>query len=76
MLTKHQKEIDDLLVENYKLKKEKKRLEEIISKGSKSVLEKILNPQEKLKLTRKLDEDRIIERIKNMEEWFEKLNKK
>ena len=69
-LTKHQKEIDELSLENYKLRKEKKRLEDTINKGG--IRGKFLNHEDdKIKLNRKLDEDRIIEEVKSMKEWFE-----
>jgi vacuolar-type H+-ATPase subunit I/STV1 len=60
-LQEHEKRIDQLHLENYKLKKEKKRLEELLKSRTEEMLSKFFtSDNQKIQLAERIEEDKHI----------------
>lgn len=65
-LQEHEKKIDKLHSENFKLRKEKKRLEDLLKTKTEEMLGKFLKHEEKIKLVERVDEDEVIRDLNKM----------
>lgn len=64
-LQKHEKIIDELQTKNFKLKKEKARLQNLLKVKTNEILNKFLKVDEKKKLSSKIEEDTLLTDLQN-----------
>lgn len=65
-LHEHERRIDELHLENFKLKQAKKRLEDLLKSRTEEMLGKFLKNDEKIKLAERIDEDKNIRNLNKM----------